>query len=905
MKELGKRILVFMILFVISSVTYAQITTDWSSSAVENSIGPAKIKFIVRDSTSRETLAGAFIRITDGQDTVKLVTNELGYGSLTPQFKSDSLEVTASYLGYKTICGKIPNIKALSKDLDVTINMPEDPQQINSIIVRDNAIAMVMHGDTTIFNSAAFTTRTGDVLKDLLTKLPGVKISGDKVTYLGRNIDRIIFNGDNMFGKDMNNAMRMVLADEVKSVKIYDKDAPDKIKDDPDENKERVMDVHTKVALKKVEQFDINAGAGVIPGGDAPWRSRYMAGLGSSFGCYAANNSPRYSGLIFSNHNASDSFSASSNPTDNINGNFSTGKDIPGKKGWNHNLIFSYDKLTNYSGNIKIYEPSTQWTERRDSSNSTNFNKTKTLKYIGTSYFLKGRNRYRMFGSLSYSKVTGRNENQSVSRSDDNVSKYDKLIGNSSSNFLFSFQFIWSKTTQGGLYIHSTASFTGQIEAGDGQRIDTTFSTMSREWLVNSLSNRTYTPSIATIITKTLSSKSRILFSAKSIYNYTSATSLYTNMFSGQIIQNNSIDYRQNNLINGVSTEYRYGKNYSGLYLSANLGFKHILNIRNEKLDNVTDMTRNYFRPDIEAEIQYNSGEQRFELSYSESESIPSANQLRPVIEDSDPLNLFAGNPDLKLSVKRDAALSASRSFAEKNIILSFSALGSLRSNEIVSKTTYFSESTYLPIYNYTAESGSSIILPVNINGSISGNANFEFQKYLKKIKSNLKASIAWNMDRSPFYLADIRHCNLNNSIHIKSYMNCNINNLSLNFIPSVTLGKSRMDGKKVYDYITPGMSTSASLRLFDHLELSGDMTADRMFATKTDAGYSNILLDLKIGWLFGKDNRCKVEIFSKDLLNNVKHCQTSKTDNYTMKNWADNFGKSFGFKFAYVFSRR
>jgi len=77
------------------------------------------------------------------------------------------------------------------------------------------------------------------------------------------------------------------------------------------------------------------------------------------------------------------------------------------------------------------------------------------------------------------------------------------------------------------------------------------------------------------------------------------------------------------------------------------------------------------------------------------------------------------------------------------------------------------------------------------------------------------------------------------------------------------------------------------------------------MFATKSDAGYSNISLELNAGWLFGKDRRCKVMLFCSDLLNNVKNTQTSEIDNYTLKSWANGLGRAFGLNFRYVISKR
>ncbi len=912
MKEACRYILLLVIAILVSSAAKAQITVEWKKGTSISSntngviLNKAEIIFDVWDSVSKVGLAGAFIAVTDSQDTVKMVTDERGGTFFSSRFKSDSLDLIVSYIGYKAIKGRIPNAKSLGGDLSVKVLMQEEPQQLNSIIVRDNAIAMVMHGDTTIFNAVAFRTRTGDALRELLKKLPGVKIDDDKVVYLGEKIDRIIFNGDNMFGKDMKNAMDMVLADEVKSVKVYNQDAPDQPADDPDARKERVMDVHTKGSLKKVQEVKMTAGVGIIPSNGDFGKSNYLYGGGVSLGLYAAGNAPRYSGSVEGNHNAREkALAAAPSPTDNIQADITIGRDVPRKYGWNHILSFVYDKNTQNNGDVRIYVPSTQWTERVDSSVRKSFGDTKSLKYNVGLYSFKGKNKFSFSGHVDYSKSEGRDKNISSSQVDDKLSRFDKLISNNNSNIAFHLKFGWSRRFRKGLNMTSRAMITGAVKEGNGERIDTSLNTMSREWLVNSLSTRNFTPSLLMMLTKKVSSDSRLLISYNGAYKYNYDERLYTNMLTGQINLNNSTDFRQHNLLNSVTAGYRYGTEGIGLYASVDLGFKHIQDLRNEKLENVSDMTRNYFRPVIATDLQYFAGECRLKLTYSESEDIPSSTQLRPVIDDRDPLNMTAGNPELKLPVKRDVALSLSRSLAEKNIILFMSAEGTLQSNAIVSKTIYFSESTYLPEYDYTAASGSSIIMPVNINGNITGNAKFEFQKYLEKLRTNLDIGVSWDIDRDPFYMADIRHHNLSNTLKVNSGVTYDNENFSLYFYPSVAVGRLKCDDLKVYDYITPAFQLVTSLRLFDHLELSGNVSADKMFATKSDAGYSNISLELNAGWLFGKDRRCRVMLFCSDLLNNVKDTQVSETDNYTLKSWTNGLGRAFGLNFRYVLSKR
>lgn len=94
-------------------------------------------------------------------------------------------------------------------------------------------------------------------------------------------------------------------------------------------------------------------------------------------------------------------------------------------------------------------------------------------------------------------------------------------------------------------------------------------------------------------------------------------------------------------------------------------------------------------------------------------------------------------------------------------------------------------------------------------------------------------------------------------------------------------------------------------LRLFDCVEMFCRVDGERMFSTRLDAAYANFSLDLKLSWLFGKDRRCRLEVYCNDVTNKASGITNIALDDYSLKSWQNYLGRNLGLYFIYVFSRR
>lgn len=867
----------------------------------------AHIQVAVKDSITNEPLDGAFVIIASIKDTLKSVSDEKGRCSFRLESQPDSIDLITSYLGYKSRTDRLASPKAFSGGLLVELWMQEDPFQLNSIIVKGDAVAMVMRGDTTVFNAAAFTTRTGDALRELLKKFPGVDVLENEVLYQGKKIDRIVFNGNNMFGKDMKSAMDMVLADEVKSISLYEKTAPDAPTSDPDEKKERVMDVRTKKPFESLGQLKIDSGIGIYTARNNTGNYNFNAAGGLSVGRFVTEGKTRVLFSVGGGHNSQNyqaSSNASSSPEDAFLSSLIVGRDIPSKGGWEQRLTLSYQNRRKSGGSLKTFSPSAIWKERRDSTESMNGNSLKSVGYVGNAFFRKDGSVIRFNGVFNFSGSTINDRILSSSLTDGTKRGYDRQSCDSSQNISFSVRAIWQRKFRNRTSVNVSFNFDGKFHNGHGKRIDTTANTISREWLTKNSNGRSLLPALQIDLTRKLSSKSRLAFFVGSSYHNGCETSLYTNVFDGKQDVNNTYDYIRNNLETKLTAGYRYGS-LTNLYFLVNIGVKHILNMRTERIGNLPDWSKNYLRPVVDANLSHSSSGNKFILKYSESETVPSSKELRNVIDDRNPFCLITGNPELKLPVKRTVTLSYDMTFPSKSIVLSLKSDGSLFSNAMVSKTSYFTKNTFLEEYAYTASAGSALVHPVNVNGKFFSYSSVDYKQYFGKIKSTFGTQLSWNIAGTPFFISEAEHYNLDNQISFSLSFDHNSELLTLGVIPRVTFGNLRCDGTKVYDYLSAGGSGEMVLRLFDCVEMFCRVDGERMFSTRLDAAYANFSLDLKLSWLFGKDRRCRLEVYCNDVTNKASGITNIALDDYSLKSWQNYLGRNLGLYFIYVFSRR
>lgn len=890
------KILVPVILFLLPLLSFAQLRVS-EYPAQQTPI----VSVAVRDSITAESLPGAILMIVSANDTLKAATAADGMVSfMTMEFASDTVEILTSFVGYKSRRDvlKIPR----HSECRISIGLQEDSMMLNEIIVRGDAVAMVVHGDTTIFNSAAFPSMKGDLLKDLLEKFPGVTISGGRISYNGQNIDRLLFNGNNLFGKDMENAMNMVLSKEVKSVDIYDRVAVNDLNDDGTEAKERVMDVHTWTPLKHVGELKLETGAGMFTSRNKDGKYDWRGDGGMNVGNYVLGTKPRIHGRISVSHNPVDV----SRPTDRLAANVGVGRDVAGRGGYQFDSDIKIGNVTSSDGSVSSYRASDIWIERLDTSSALNCSGSVDFSLIGGGYYKKGKDSFTLSSSFLLSCGRAHQKALSKSRQDGVLLGYDKTVRDTSISVNYTFRGKYTRSfskKRRSLTVQPYMKILYKKEAGS--RLDTLSSSIVMEWLTNRSSSFSINPGMDLKWMEPVGRHSMVTVGAVADYDYGTDIRVYHNMLTGYVDNNNTRDYDVNKLKNTVYLAYRFGRKNDGFYAELMAGVRDVFVTRSENAGSIMGQTKNYVRPDVSIDMTYTSGEELFSLKYDESESVPSPYQLRNAVDDINPLLLRSGNPNLKMSVKRAAQLNYGHSFTSYNANLTLNCGGNIVSNLITTRTEYFSGEAFLEEYNYTMPAGSSIIFPVNVSYAYETSSSIKYEQFFSRIKSNVEVDLSAGVSGIPFYVGGDLYRNACEWITISTGFRQDSENHMLILAPQLSLGRHRTSGEVLFGYLTPQLRAEYKQRIGDHFELHFWGIGSRMFSTPKGFGYLNLDINSSMSVLFGKDNRCRLSVYAMNLTDSVKQTREAVEADRVIRSYENNLGRSAGLAFTYVFSRR
>lgn len=182
--------------------------------------GKFAVSGTVRDSTDSNPVAGAVVELIDtaGQAIAYTSTDEAGAFSLETA-ATDSLSLKISILGYHPkILDKIPEDGTFGD-----IPLSPDTYFLQSAQIKEQAIRSSQSGDTLIYNAAAYQVILGADSESLLSKMPGISVSDVGVDANGRDVRKIMVDGQEFFGDNVLTALKNIPADMISQIEVINK----------------------------------------------------------------------------------------------------------------------------------------------------------------------------------------------------------------------------------------------------------------------------------------------------------------------------------------------------------------------------------------------------------------------------------------------------------------------------------------------------------------------------------------------------------------------------------------------------------------------------------------------------------------------------------------------------------
>ena len=101
----------------------------------------------------------------------------------------------------------------------------EKTKEIREVVIFASKEPIYYRGDTLVYVADSFAVKPNAVVEDLLKKLPGIEVDKDgKIKSQGKNVEKVLVDGDEFFGSDPLIATRNLGARAVETVEVYEKE---------------------------------------------------------------------------------------------------------------------------------------------------------------------------------------------------------------------------------------------------------------------------------------------------------------------------------------------------------------------------------------------------------------------------------------------------------------------------------------------------------------------------------------------------------------------------------------------------------------------------------------------------------------------------------------------------------
>lgn len=846
------------------------------------------LQVLVVDSLSMKPLPSVVIKAVQNKDTLYAYTDESGHASISRLAPKDSVTVSASLLGFKPLTRKIAHIGSTM----VTIIMAEDPVELNAIIVKDDAVLMVSRGDTTVYNPESLKLPEGSDLGFLLTRLPGVEVRDGAVISMGRTVNKVLLNGTTMFGKDISAALRLVMSDMVKNVKIYEQHDQDRlIEADTLKKKDLVADIITKDKITTIQAIELLVAAGLFS------EKELMANVQGKFDAYAVDK-PTINAEVIVARNADRSGPLTS-PSDVLEARLKYGDKRQFKYDFSNTLGVKYGTGSSESFRGLQYSD----IDRRETSSSFMSSRDLELRDNMMAMFnIGGRTMLDVNMILLYTDLDKSVQNNDSTLYNDQLyrsflaeredaRRFNAKIGAGTFLFRNKSRFAVSATFPFDM-VHSSGSSADTLKTSSYRQL---LKDDIAAWRINPGVELDYSAQILTGV----QFESRL--SLSHLYSQDRRTS--RDCLMDILDPFNSYDYTNNSFTGKLGLSLNYRGNTNGINVNAGIAPKIVTQAVDEHAGTVADKTKSWFFYSPSFNFSFTKSPFNLTVIYLETEQIPSVNQLRSTVTFSNPLYLSAGNPDLKPSVSRGGSLSAGLTSFETGSVWTLNGSFTHISDLIGNNTVYYSAPTALPEYGYEAMAGARLSRPENIGGAWRAVADLRSSLSINKIKSKVDVNLGVSASRTPFMTDGVKNTNGQNEVYAQlEYVSYFSRAFNLDIKGRYAYGTNMLNSSKVYDYSAISADIRPSLTIASSVTLSASYVLNAMVTDMEGSGYLNDYLNASVKYAFGKDRRFAIAVNGTDLLNNSRSENISFTELYVLTTRQSRLGRcvyvSFSMKF-------
>ena len=721
--------------------------------------GKVTVSGVVLDKEDDSPVMQATVQLLSLPDSTMAagnVTNNNGRFSLS--VKPGKYVLKVSFVGYLTHM-KEYRLSGSKPTLNVgKIALSSDAIMLSEATVTAEAPQVTVSGDTLGYNASAYRTPEGAMLEELVKKVPGAEVDDDgNVKINGKEVKKLLVDGKEFFGGDVKTGLQNLPVDMVDKIKAYDRQSDNaRITGIDDGEEETVLDLTVKKGMNQGWVGNIDGGLGT--------EDRYSASANVNRFASHGDVSKQFSVLGRVNNVGDQRFGGGGGPRWRRNNGLNSSK----MAGLNYAIEtkkFDFGASVRYNyrdndvqslgqiDNFLLGNKAASYTNNNSASRNKNQNLNGHLRLEWrpdslTTFFMRGGLSWgdSESGSNSLSSTYNSNpfevvadpykfldfEGESDERLDAirvNASNSGSLSESNSLSANLNMQLTRKLNDEGrnitlrgiGSYgDNESERYSNNITRYYGDGIIAMEDTIRR--YIHTPTNN-YNIGAEVSYSEPIADRVYLQFSYRFQYGYSESDNSTYNLPFGWVLSDglpNQFSQHQSEWLDPEQSKYAEYKKYNHdarfafrvnretWRMSAGMAFRP----QNTKLSYkkgayAVDTTRNVFNFSPEVDFRYQPQKQtQLRFTYRGRTSDPSMENLLPITDNSDPLNIRTGNPGLKPSFSHNMGLhfNTFNMDAQRGI---FSALnGSFTQNAISN------------IRKYNDVTGGWTTMPENINGN-------------------------------------------------------------------------------------------------------------------------------------------------------------------------------------------
>ena len=887
------------------------------------------LKGKLSDKDNKVPISGATVTLVAKKDSLhpKTVLSDAKGNFTFNGLSVDKYRLFTSSIGYDIVSQTI-NIQASNKE-PLQFSLSKMAKDLEGVVVKAKKPVVSQRGDTLEFNASELKVNPDATAEDMIKKLPGVTIDKDgNVTAAGEQVKKVTVDGRDFFGDDATAALKNLPASIIDKIQVFDKLSDQAAFTGFDDgNSTKSINIVTKAGMKNGQFGRVFAGAGTEgtynAGGNMSLFKNNMrltfVGLTNNINQqnFASQDLLGVTSSSGGGGNRGGNRGGGSGGGGNFGGggnNFTVGQQNGISKtnsfGLNFSDVWGKKKKAEVSGSY-FFNNST--TNNDQTSNTENFQTSGKNQFYDENalsnavnnnhrinfrlnYKINDKNSFTIAPSFSFQNnksikdITGANTytpTDIISRSINNTD--NKSFGyNFNNNILFRHSFAKKGRT-------ISVNFNTALNRKDGdtyvQNINNYYTTSgnfndSLQQFTNLVTNG-YQLSANIAYTEPIGKKGQLQFNYSPSYSKSkSDQEVYQYDYTGG--KYSVFDTDLSNKFDNVTTKHNVGTSYRlgdrDNMFSIGLSYQYTILTSDRVYPTTVNVSKtfNNVLPNLMWNKKLNA-KNSIRLFYRANTNTPSVTQLQDVINNSNPLFISSGNPNLKQQVGN--TLSARYTYTNTGKSKSFFANVFLQQNSnYITNATYTASKDSVINSSVTLYKGSQLSKPVNIDGYWSLRSFLTYAMPLKFIKSNLSINGGLSYSTTPGLINNIRNNSKSYTYNagvvlasnISEYVDFNVN-YSVNFNNVKNSIQPQLNNKYVQQ------STGAQLNLLNKKGwfIQNDVSNQSYSGLTGGFNQSYWLWNAGIGKKFLKKQQAELKLTVFDLLKQNQSITRTATDSY------------------------